>query len=104
MDVLARLTEFMERKGWSVNRLANESGITQSTLSSMFSRQATPSIPTLQKLCTALGITLHDFFAPDGQAPELPPEVRRLCDKLEKLSPEKLKILESVLDTWVESD
>lgn len=100
MDILARLTEFMEYKGWSMNRLAKEAGITQSTLSSIFSRQAIPSIPTLKKLCSGLDITLGQFFA--DQPPELPPDARRVCEKVNRLPPDKLQILESVLDSWVE--
>lgn len=47
MDILDRITELREERGWSVYKLAEESGLTQSTLANMFSRKTMPSIATL---------------------------------------------------------
>jgi transcriptional regulator with XRE-family HTH domain len=103
IDVGKKLTEYRTAQGISLTNLAKLSGIAQSSLSYIESGKAQPTVETTSKICTALGLTLGEFFA-DGQAPELPPEVRRVCGKIQQLPPEKLKILESVLDTWVESD
>lgn len=63
MDVLNKIKELKDEKGWSVYRLADEAGLTQSTVANMFARQTYPSITTLQQICSAFGITLTEFFA-----------------------------------------
>ena len=62
MDVLGKIKSLQEEKGWSTYKLAYEAGLTQSTLSNMFSRKTCPTIETLSKICDAFGITLSDFF------------------------------------------
>jgi len=102
VDVGKRITELRTVQGISLTNLAKRSGIAQSSLSYIESGKAQPTVETAYKICAALGITLAEFFS--DQPPELPPEVRRVCDKLRKLTPDKLKILESVLDTWVDNE
>ena len=63
MKVLERIEILRKNKGWSVYKLAEESNITQSTLSNMFARGTQPSIDTLTALCKGLGISLSEFFA-----------------------------------------
>ena len=48
--------------------LAQEAGLTQSTVLNMFSRGTQPSIKTLTAICFAFGITLSEFFAEDGDS------------------------------------
>lgn len=97
MDIFTRLNKLINQNGWSVNRLAKEAGLSQSTLSSIFVRQTIPSIPTLERICAALDITLSEFFA-DG-SPDLSPELRRLLDTARELSPEQLDTLQAFLKT-----
>ena len=58
MNVLDRIVEFRTAKGWSEYQLAEESGMTQSTISSWYRRHMTPSIPSLERICDAFGISL----------------------------------------------
>lgn len=62
-DILAKIDEYRERRGWTLYRLAKESGMQYSSLHSMFEKNTQPTIPTLTKLCKGLGITLSDFFS-----------------------------------------
>lgn len=101
VDVGKRITEIRVSQGISLTNLAKRSGIAQSSLSYIESGKAQPTVETVNKICTTLGIELHEFFAPD-QAPELPPEVRQVVDKVRKLSPRQIKILNDVLDEWIE--
>ena len=64
--VIARIQELCNARGWTYYRLAKESGITYSTLSTMLNKENMPSIPTLEKLCTGFGISLCQFFADDN--------------------------------------
>lgn len=88
MDVLNHISELMERKGWNLSQLAKESKVPQSTLSGLYQRNNSPTIPTLEKLCEAFGITMSEFFAPDGELTALTPEQRELLDRWSELSKE----------------
>ena len=62
MNILKKINKMRLDRGWSVYRLSLESGLPQSTITNMFNRETLPSIPTLQSLCDAFGITMCDFF------------------------------------------
>ncbi len=61
-DVIARIEELREKYHWSYYRLALESGIAYSTLSTMLHKAHLPSIPSLLKLCGGFGIGVGEFF------------------------------------------
>lgn len=63
MDILNKINELRNQKGWSIYKLSEESGITQSTLSNMFSRKTLPSLTTLKQLCDSFNISLSEFFS-----------------------------------------
>ena len=56
--VLDRITYYRTQKGWTEYQLAEESGLTQSTISSWYRKDMVPSISSLEKICSAFGITL----------------------------------------------
>ena len=62
MEVLEKIEMLRKEKGWSINYLAMESGLTQSTLNNLYSRNTEPKISTLRAICGAFGITLSEFF------------------------------------------
>lgn len=62
MNVLEKIDELRLQKGWSVNNLAMEAGLTQSTLNNIYSRKTEPKLSTLRAICDAFGITLSEFF------------------------------------------
>ena len=70
MNTLERIRYHMKLRGWSEYRLAKESDLSQSTIANIFRRDTIPSIPTLECICNAFGLTLSQFFAdsddPDG--------------------------------------
>lgn len=65
MDVLKKINKMRIDRGWSVYRLAVESGVSQSTITNMFNRETLPSITTLEYVCSAFGVTLAEFFTED---------------------------------------
>ncbi len=82
MDVLARIDELRKEKGWSVNYLALEAGLTQSTLNNLYSRKTEPKISTLRAICEALGISLSDFFKDEASSDdELVRKVKALSEE-----------------------
>ena len=61
--VRERIAELCEEKHITINKLANISGITQSTLNNIMSgRNNSTTISTIQKICDGLEITVTDFF------------------------------------------
>ena len=63
MNVLKKINKMRLDRGWSVYRLSVESGVPQSTLTNMFNRETSPSISTLECICSAFNITVSEFFA-----------------------------------------
>ena len=62
--VVARFVEIMKERNMRANELANLSGITPSTVYSMFDeRRKEITINVIKKLCDGLDITLGEFFA-----------------------------------------
>ena len=64
-DILAEITRYRESRGWTEYQLAERSGLPQSTISSWYRRKMMPSLPSLEKVCGALGITLSQLLAED---------------------------------------
>ncbi|MDD2979373.1 MAG: helix-turn-helix transcriptional regulator [Hespellia sp.] len=60
-----RIKKLLDERGWSEYRLVAESTLSSSTISNIFNRDTIPSIPTLEEICHALGITLAQFFTED---------------------------------------
>lgn len=57
------LMGILNEKNLTINRVANLAGIQQSTLNSIFTGQSKrPTVSTIRKVCSALGISVHDFF------------------------------------------
>ena len=75
MEVLEKIERLRKEKGWSINYLAMESGLTQSTLNNLYSRNTEPKISTWRAICGAFGITLSDFFKEEESEDEL---IRRI--------------------------
>ena len=65
INVLERITELRQRKHWTEYQLAEHSGLTQSTISSWYRKGILPTIPSLEKICNAFGISMSQFFYED---------------------------------------
>ena len=78
--------------------LAQEAGITQSTLTSIMSRGNPPKIETLQSICDAFGITLAQFFIEEETLEVLSKDEKKLLSLYRKLSDEKQSALIKLLD------
>ncbi len=98
MDVLQKIRELLEEREWSIYRLAQVSGINPSTLGNLFTRNNVPTIPTLERICEALGISLSEFFS---EGSTLPSE-KRLDERMEKkwasLTPAQKQLILELID------
>lgn len=59
---IKRIRELMEKNDFNPYRLAKKSGVSLSTLTSMFEKNTEPHIQTLDKICSACGISVSQFF------------------------------------------
>lgn len=91
MDIVKKIDKLRIEKGWSINRLALEAMLTQSTVSNMFNSGSEPKISTLRALCNALNISLSDFFKEEDDSDEVTRAVNGLNDRQKRLLAEFIK-------------
>ena len=97
-DILASITEYRVERGWTEYRLAERSGLPQSTISSWYRKNMVQTIPSLEKICAAFGITLSQLFA-EGDAPvSLTESQRKLLERWSKLSADQQSVVFALID------
>jgi transcriptional regulator with XRE-family HTH domain len=97
-DILTVITNYRVERGWSEYQLAERSGLPQSTISSWYRKGMVPSIPSLEKICTAFGITLSQLFA-EGEAPvALTTPQRKLLEKWSRLTEEQQAVVFALIE------
>lgn len=100
MDILDKITELREERHWSEYQLAEKSGLTQSTISSWYRKGILPSIPSLEKICDAFGLSLSQFFIEEEFQAIVPSNQQaRLLSYAAKLAPEQYEALLKFLQT-----
>ena len=67
-DILGRIEQERLSRGWSEYALAENSGLTQSTISTWRRRNLQPNVASLEKICSGLGISLSQFFQEEDSA------------------------------------
>lgn len=85
-DILTTITVYRQARGWTEYQLAERSGLPQSTISSWYRKDMIPTIPSLEKICKAFGITLSQLFAEEGEPFSLTESHRRLLDGWSRLN------------------
>lgn len=94
MTIAEKIDAMRIERGWSINYLAMEAMLTQSTINNMFNRKTDPTISTLRAICGAFGITLSEFFNEEEQPNDLNVELNR---RINSLSTEKKEALLTIL-------
>ena len=97
MDLLKRITELRDERGWSINYLAKTSDLPQSTVSNLYNRTSEPSVTTLERICTGFGISLAEFFSDGEEGTMLSDEQKRLLLEWSKLTQEQKQSVLSVM-------
>ena len=89
IDVLERITYYRKLKNWTEYQLAEQSGLTQSTISSWYRKNMLPNIASLEKICNAFGITMSQFFSADSDSFSLTPLQKEILVEINHLSEEQ---------------
>lgn len=99
MTVLDRILQLRNERNWTEYRLSEESGIAQTTISSWFKKNVSPSISSLESLCRAFNITLSQFFAFDSPLVDLTDRQKSMLDNWNKLTVKQQNIILDLLKT-----
>ena len=97
-NVLDEITRLRLKRGWSEYELAKYSGLSQSTISTWYRKGQTPTIQTLEKVCSGLGVTLSQFFAEGDDVVALTEEQRMILDHWAALNQNQKKAVMDLLE------
>ena len=97
-DILVAITTYREERGWTEYQLAEHSGLPQSTISSWYRKNMVPTIPSLEKICVAFGITLSQLFAEGDATVSLTESQQKLLDRWARLSEEQQAVVFALID------
>lgn len=97
-DILTAITTYREERGWTEYQLAEQSGLPQSTISSWYRKNMVPTIPSLEKICVAFGITLSQLFAEGDSPVSLTEPQRKLLERWSRLSEEQQSAIFALID------
>ena len=97
-DILSVITAYREERGWTEYQLAERSGLPQSTISSWYRKNMVPTIPSLEKICAAFGITLSQLFAEADAPVSLTEAQKKLLERWSRLSEEQQAVVFALID------
>lgn len=95
--IIDRIEQLCEQKQMSRYRLAQKSGISQSSISTLLNRQSVPTIQTLEKICKGLDMTLAQFFSEDDELPNLTEDQKRLLTTWNAMNEQEKALVEAYM-------
>ena len=100
MNISERITYLRTAKKYSVNKLANLSGISQSYLRDIELGKKNPTVEILSIICNTLDLSLQDFFA-ENESDTIAKDP--LIYKIYQLKPSQRAALMNFLDTMIDN-
>ena len=97
-DILATITKYRQDRDWTEYQLAERSGLPQSTISSWYRKNMIPTIPSLEKICIAFGITLSQLFAEEENTVSLTESQMKLLESWSRLTEEQQAAVFTLID------
>lgn len=91
METGKRIKELRERAGFTQNRLAEWTGVSQTHLRRVELGQSDITVGQLQLICDGLGVTLSEFFNTGEESENLSTVMAKLTPKQKQLLIEFLK-------------
>ena len=99
-DILGGIELERLSRGWSEYALAENSGLTQSTISTWRRRNHKTLVAHHEKLCSGLGISLSQFFQEEDSV-YLTPNQKEILDLWAKLSPVQRTAVSQMLRSFL---
>lgn len=87
----------MKKKNISRYRLAQKSGIAQSSISTLLNRKSVPTIQTLEKICEGFEITLAQFFTGDEEIPDLTADQKQLLSDWNEMDEHQKELVKAYI-------
>ncbi len=97
-DILSVITEYREERGWTEYQLSERSGLPQSTISSWYRKNMMPTILSLEKICSAFGITLSQLFAEGDTPVSLTESQKKLLKGWSRLTEEQQAVVLALIE------
>lgn len=97
-DILETINELRQQRGWTEYQLAERSGLPQSTISSWYRKNLVPTVSSLEKICSAYGITLSQLFSEGDSPVSLTDSQKKLLNVWSKLNPEQQSVIFELID------
>ncbi len=97
-NVLEKITELRQERGWTSYRLAKLSGIPQSTISTWYRKNLMPPIDKLEIICQTFGITLSDFFTDTDIFISMTTEEKNMLKKWRLLTPKQRQAILNIVE------
>jgi transcriptional regulator with XRE-family HTH domain len=94
-----KIDKLRNERGWTIYKLSQESGVPDQSISKWFYNGAMITLPLLEQVCQAFGITLADFFA-EGSMVELTAEKKALHDDWSSLAPSERAAVLAVIKSY----
>lgn len=102
MNVKEKITKLRKEREWSIMKLANESGLTPSTVYNWYNeRNNEPSKKAIEDICAAFGISMSEFFS-DIELDKLTDKETKLLEIFKKLDDKKQNSLIEVAKALLE--
>ena len=98
----AKIDKLRTDRGWSVYRLAQETGIPDQTINKWLYKNSMITIPSLIQVCDAFGITLAEFFA-EKKLVELSPVLADLYELWCILTADEKSSVEAIVRNYASS-
>ena len=93
MEYGKRLKQLREAKEFSIYRLSKDSDISQGHISDLENGKNQPTIETLKKLLTPMGITLSEFFNEDGEVTVLNDREKEIVTSFRTMNDENASLV-----------
>lgn len=99
MDIKNRITQLMDERGWSEDRLAKEANLSIATIRNCLNKNSITKIKTLDMICYAFGITKVQFFCEGSYLIDATHEDKELFEKWDKLNEEQKSAMLKLMET-----
>ena len=104
MKIQERILELLEKKGWSKYKLAQETGLYQTTVYDWFNdKGCTPDRKSIELICAAMNISIIEFYSGIDEG-ELNGEQTLLLQLFEQVPESKRQLVFDLLRTLANSD
>ena len=95
-----RIKELCDKQQITKYRLSQMTGVTQTVLSRIMKGENVPTIQTIEKICSALNISLAQFFAKDENPPDLTAEQKEIIETWNGLNLEERERMMKIIRTF----